>query len=199
MEILFECCIAYIWYFYYRSMIERKLTETDQNSQTTTLPSVAKINENNEIKALLQQLQLQINELKMQQKDGIRDLRPPENNHLHVNDTVQDSGTVNRTTRPIGFLTENPPLSYNAFQDVVTDEKIFLEDKYTITHKERRTGKIKRYTLDRVNNFISHYRNAVQEAVKKGMEQEVLQNRKNWLNYWLGRRGELLDKLKQPV
>lgn len=185
-ELLFECCIAYVWYYYHRSFVEYKLVNGG-SFPSPTLPE--SIPDNDPLLSMVYDLQEQI-KLLQQQKN-----QPPLTNFPHENHKNGSSnGIKNEAVQPIGFMTEAQRNPNKALQHVVTDEKLFLDDTHTIAHKDSRTGEIKRYTLARVDNFISHYEKGVNEALKSSMEQQVLNNRQTWLQYWKGKKAELQMK-----
>lgn len=186
-EVLFECCIAFIWYYYHRSFVERKIMDSLLPSPILDEESVVV---DTSVKALLQELQEQIRVLQQQKNINIPPL--PSSNGHQKNGSV--NGTENETKRPIGFMTNAQRMSSSVLQDVVTDEKMILDDRHTIAHKDSRTGEIKRYTLARVANFISHYEKSIEEAIKTNMEATVLANRQKWLAYWQRKQQELLLK-----
>ena len=191
--ILFECCIAYIWYFYYRSFVEREIVGRLEIGDSPAPPISQLPPLESDITATLQELQQQIQKLQEQQQSGISDLRPPQEsqkNGVH--------GEIDDIRRPIGF-TKNQKMPYNALQCVATNEKTFLKDRYTIAHKDSRTGEIKRYTLARIENFITHYKKAVQIAIRTKMEVPILDNRKKWLSYWREKKIELLAKQEEVL
>lgn len=185
-ELLFECCIAYIWFYYHRSFVEYKLINDGNFPSPTPFQSAP---DNDPLLSIVYDLQQQI-KLLQQQKN-----QPPLKNFPHENHkNGSPNGIKNETIRPIGFMTESQRNPNQALQHVITDEKLFLDDTHTIAHKDSRTGEIKRYTMARVDNFISHYEKGIHEALKSSMEQQVLDNRQTWLVYWKGKKAELQMK-----
>ena len=69
-------------------------------------------------------------------------------------------------------------------------------DSHTIEHHYQKGGKTHtvRYNLLMINSRIGQYEREVQQATAQQMAAEILQNRQNWLDYWQGRREELLQK-----
>ena len=72
-----------------------------------------------------------------------------------------------------------------------------IEDSYTIEHQYQKGGKTQtvRYNLLMINSRIGQYEREVQQAKAQKMAAEILQNRQNWLDYWQGKRVELLQKI----
>jgi len=188
-EVLFECCMAYVWYYYHRSFVENKLVNGGNIFSPNPSSSTSEITP---LVSMMNDLQKQIALLQQQNK---RHSAPPFSNQTHKNGSP--NGIKSEVTRPIGFVTKKQQALNEVLQRVVTDEKIFLDDTYTIAHKDSRTGKIKRYTMNRVNNFITHYEKGIKEALKSQMESQVLNNRETWLVYWKGKKAELQMKQKR--
>lgn len=190
-EVLFEGCMAYVWYYYHRSFVEHKLIGRGENMSPTPPSKTAEIAP---LVSMMNDLQQQIALLQQQNNRSAVSSFP---NHSHKSGSP--NGIKNEGIRPIGFVTQAKQVQCEALQHVVTDEKIFLDDTHTIAHKDSRTGKIKRYTMNRVDNFISHYEKGVQEALKSKMEQQVLHNRERWLKYWNGKKAELQMKQQRKL
>lgn len=51
-----------------------------------------------------------------------------------------------------------------------------------------------RYTMRMINSRIGQYQREIKKAIKKGMNADILENRKRWLHYWQQKKAELLDK-----
>lgn len=70
-----------------------------------------------------------------------------------------------------------------------------LLDIFTILHHDRNSAEPKRYSLREVENFISTYEARLKEAQEQGKKDAVIRNRTQRLNYWRGRKAELLEKI----
>ncbi len=183
LEALFEACIAYIWFYYYRSYVERKAT----SSALITNP----MNDKAALLSVIQKLQNDVANLKeVPPHSTTQNIESP--SIPDQNDTPPQNTS---TTRQIGFHRNAVATGQDVLQHVATADHALAEDIYTIKHKDFRTGEIKRYTLQRVNNFIAHYENKLKEAIEQGLDTKVLENRKTKLSYWIGKRDSLVEKM----
>jgi hypothetical protein len=66
---------------------------------------------------------------------------------------------------------------------------VFL-DKYTIEHNG------KRYKLSDVNRFVKTYSDRYAESIQRN-DTATAEGRKIQLDYWNGRKAELLEKIKK--
>jgi len=181
LELLFESCIAYIWYFYYRSYVERKLI--NQKYSFSPPPTSESLLDRKDEDVYSKIIENDINNT---------NIYTPKNGNLNGK-SIHSLEKKSEIT-PIVFFPTKTQSSYDALQHVIRDENPSIDDLHTIAHKDSRTGETKRYTLNRVDNFIGHYAKAIDEAVNNGMAISVLANRKKWLKYWQEKKTELLLK-----
>lgn len=80
--------------------------------------------------------------------------------------------------------------------DLITTQKV-MDDSYTVEHQYQKGGRTHtvRYNLLMINSRIGQYEREVSQAKVQKMETTILQNRQNWLEYWQGKRAELLQKM----
>ena len=122
-----------------------------------------------------------------------------------------ENGAYNRTQ--IGFnnsskgITHQQPkklLEQNNTTPTTITKTVYQRDKKTIKHTDLKTGKTKYYTLSQVNNFIKVYEGRVAETLEQierlkagskpiAVKEETLKDRRAALQYWDGRREELLE------
>lgn len=122
-----------------------------------------------------------------------------------------ENGAYNRTQ--IGFnnsskgITHQQPkklLEQNNTTPTTITKTVYQRDKKTIKHTDKKTGKTKYYTLSQVNNFIKVYEGRVAETLEQierlkagskpiAVKEETLKDRRAALQYWEGRREELLE------
>lgn len=197
MELLFEACLAYVWYYYHRSYVERKMLRGETNGDDLPEDELA-LTLASEVENLKRELAaMQETRSSMTQIPAGTSSEPHEN------------GQPQNQTRPLGFYTDAQlvqqgytprgivKIPHTACTPVYTETK--YEDRYTVKHLiHERNGKkrLVRYTLTQVENRIADYQARVGEAIAKGMAPEVLQNRKDWLDYWQKKREELLRKCR---
>lgn len=200
MELLFEACIAYVWYYYHRSYVERKMLQSGASGND--LPE--------------EELDLTLATEVENLKQELAAMRETRSSMAQIPAETQtepyENGQPKNETRPLGFytdaqlvqhgytprgITKNP---HTTCTHMYTETK--YEDRYTVKHFiQERNGKkrLVRYTLTQVENRIADYQARVGEAITKGMSPEVLQNRRNWLDYWQKKREELLQKCSAEV
>ncbi|MEM6359626.1 MAG: hypothetical protein AAF731_06020 [Bacteroidota bacterium] len=104
--------------------------------------------------------------------------------------------TLNRKTSVqacTGLYREDSPQHETG---IITPQKV-INDPHTIEHQYQKGGKTHtvRYNLLMINSRIGQYEREVSQAKRQKMDAAILQNRQNWLRYWQGKRGELLQKM----
>ena len=194
MEILFELCIAWIWYYYYRSYIERRLATGAQGPVEDKMPPAAPKDTG-------------LSGHPMQETNEPPPYPAPPKNGRMENPT----DTTPPFKMPIGFYTEaqrmlqrelmgttpgkktDPPV--HACTDLYRGKEGF-QDTYTVLHEYQKGGKTRRtpYTRNQVLARIGQYEREVEEARQRNMGLEVIANRSQWLAYWTGKLNELLAK-----
>jgi hypothetical protein len=208
--LLLHLCMWYMEYFDYRTAIqyaqaEGKAKATQQQSATAhsspTPPSVPATDPRfDRLESLLLQA-LQSNP-KIQPPDlkpGISPTPEPSSNGVHPHG-------LSRTVIQ-GFRQPESPLSPTPSLDVVVQDtcpvlehvstnNLELLDIFTILHHDRNSAEPKRYSLREVENFISTYEARLKEAHEQGKKAAVIRNRAQRLDYWKGRKAELLEKMK---
>ena len=191
LELLFECCMAYLWYFNFRSFVERKkvkpIDAEPLQREETDSPA-----ESPETLLMLQQLKAELEALKSKQLL----VQEPVNGNQHApgsNGTAAQTGISMRP--PIGFKTQGQAAAEKALQYVATEPDKFFEDRYTVLHYDFNTGEPKRYTLARIEGIIKDYENRLDVAIRQAMGERVVKNRRNRLQYWRHRKRELIEKI----
>ena len=134
-----------------------------------------------------------------------------------------ENGVTNNSipsSNPIGFFTEAqrakmklpPTLNGNhsvqactgLYREESKQDKVIpthiqkvINDAHTIEHHYQRAGKTHtvHYNLLMINSRIGQYEREVQQATAQRMADDILQNRQNWLEYWQGKREELLGRV----
>lgn len=205
MELLFELCIAWIWYYYFRSYVERKkvigLPEEEEPPHHSPTPSSQKSRQPNALDpALISQIVAATLE-QMQQVPS----PPPSSNGQHREEIIDQ---VKEVIRPIGFYTEaqrasqwhedahpyrkEKKASVQACTDVYREET----DRYTVLHEYQKGGRTYQvpYTENQILSRIGQYERDIEEAIKREMGEEILANRRRWLAYWQGKLQELKGK-----
>lgn len=195
MEILFELCIAWIWYYFFRSYVERhKVTGIATASHSASaLPSQR---QNHGIDpAMIEQIVQQ----SLQQKQT-PPTPPPSSNGQAITNRV-----------PIGFFTEAQRNAQKGFYKVApalppkpsvqgcTDVYREDSDRYTVLHEYQKGGKIYQtpYTRNQIQARINQYERDIAQAIRQELDQEILDNRRRWLAYWRGKMKELDSKVKK--
>jgi hypothetical protein len=209
MEILFELCIAWIWYYYYRSYVERRqlgiLPAENYHSPSPTpqqnhVSQSGMIDQNlisQVVAATLQNLQTSTQQASP----------PPPSSNGHNEDATNKP----QNSLPIGFFSdaqrelqmrsayshteEALKTSVQACTDVYRSETK-LEDLHTVVHEYTRGGKTYRtpYTENQILSRIGQYERELEDAKAKGMDMQTINNRNRWLTYWKGKLKELKSK-----
>lgn len=208
MEILFELCIAWIWYYYFRSYVERKQVigiEEDESPppyQSARAPKTYQTSRAGIDPGMIAQIVAATLEQMQQQTPSPP---PPSRNGQHEEITNQ----VQEIIRPIGFYTDaqrasqwhEGTLSYQKFEkssvQACTDVYREETDRYTVLHEYQKGGRTYQvpYTKNQILSRIGQYEREIEEAITKQMDEEILTNRRRWLAYWKGKLEELKRKL----
>jgi len=204
LELLFELCIAYIWYYYYRSYVEK----TGVSSTLSAVPTANNkskapyFNDALDLKKDLQTIQQQLHSLQKKQTLPIQE-------PLLNSDSPRDEKNISNqfSHKPIGFYSDRqlalmkitPTLKDESNLQVCTD--VYTPDSsdlYTIEHQYKKGNKIitVHYTLAQVDARIAQYSRGVETAKSQNLNQSVVENRVSWLAYWQKRRKELLGKIE---
>ena len=189
-EILFECCIAYIWYYYHRSYIERKLIGEYDKILSVKIP-VKKMSDD-DVK-LLQDLfsNLQDNQNNSGPSFTNKETDQNENGHLK-----------NQFSLPIGYYSKEQRENQlknlfkhhlGLFKQTKSKNEGKYQERYTIPHRDFKNGQIKHLTIDNVNNRINIYISKIEKAFI-GKNYRIIPNQLSKLRYWLRRRKELEGK-----
>lgn len=202
MEVLFEACIAYIWYFSFRSYVERRKLEQETTVQTdeNEAPTPPAPTHNVDVQALAQHLKKLQNEIQ-----ALRASEFSKTNTYSSKSNLNGTEPKNGLKKPIGSFTskqlqemelETAPIA--AAEEVCTDVDRTANDLYTVEHTYTRSGQTKtvRYTLSQIEARIAQYEREFAEAEEKQSDESVLQNRSNWISYWKDKREELIVKLE---
>ena len=203
MELLFESCIAYIWYFYHRSYVERKHLKGFRSAKSEAVtPSIE------EVLSMMSDIKKRQDALESSEKNQgapIHNFIPPSSKNggqgLNKKPPVDNSTPPN----PIGYFTarqrsQTQQVStspHNGSIEACTGlyrEKIV--DRFTVPHEYRKKGekRIVHYSLGMINARIAQYKRDVLAAHTKSLGVSVVTNREYWLNYWQKKRSELLEK-----
>lgn len=188
MELCFEGCIAYVWYFYFRAYVERKRLQGIADEEETPPPAPRFSSSQYSYSP------------------------PPPQNGQHTEPPVKN--IFDRP--PIGFFTEaqragftSPPgadtgkpslFSVQACTEVYKEEDITLhDDLYTVLHEYQRGGKtyLTPYTENQILSRIGQYQRDIEQANHKEMGEEIISNRRRWLEYWQSKRIELHRKQRE--
>lgn len=196
-EVFFECCIAYIWYYYYRSFIERKII--DSPSITAPLSNGQVRNQEPDENALLELFKQLQTAMQGKEQVNFKDLttngKQSGHNGSH-GEILQDF------MLPIGFYTPEQrqqqaeklfKQQISAFKQPFLENGSSVRDLYTVPHRDFKTGQIRHVNMANINNMIGIYQKRVRLAHDVGNE-KVLKNRGNKLAYWLSKKNDLVQK-----
>lgn len=191
-EIAFELCIAYVWYFYFRSYVEKLIEEGEitnvqdfytliekqeyielSNSQkgSSTLPSgisgnqsmkSLNIGDNNDLLQQFEQLQQQ----------------------LFAMQEMQANQALNQSEQRKGDSEQSSSKSVQS--DLYSVEHTYMKNGETVTVH---------YTMPIIQSRIRQYDRELQDASTKGSSQQVIDNLSKKLGYWMDKKEELEHKL----
>lgn len=192
MELLFECCIAWIWYYFYRAYVERQKIDPlapGSPSPTLSTPSL-------DLDALADAVAKKIPNLTPASPPASQ---PPNLNGHEVTQSVQ-------TNLPIGFYTQEQRANQemarqtpDASLSVQTCTDVYRVEVpgHVIIHEYEKGGRVIRtpYTRNQVVARISQYQRDIEAADQQQLSETVKANRLRWLRYWQGRLRELDEKL----
>ena len=177
MEVLFEGCIAYVWYYYYRSYVERLGVHKIFNVHTNNVQNV-----DNKPTMSLSELQTTI--LLLQAENEV--LRAEES----ISPVSSDEFSYETSS---SFNSERGHVSTH--ED--TENEFIVDDRYTVPHTYQKGGKsiTVHYNATMVKSRVGEYERKIIEAKEKGMNRDIIENREQWLRYWLNKEEELKHKL----
>ena len=204
MELLFELCIAYIWYYYFRSYVERKQVIGLPGEDAPPLPHSARAAASPALdpETLALVVAATLEQLQQAPARESPSPAPPSNGRPEE---------VRNQAHPIGFYTDaqravrkssgGSPAGDGQKASVQTCTGVYREeiDRYTVLHCYTRGGRSYQtpYTENQIRSRISQYEREVEEATRKQMGEEILANRRRWQAYWQSKLEELHEKQKQ--
>lgn len=222
MELLFESCIAYIWYYFFRSYVERKHFSTETSKRfnakalKTNQPDSPPPTEEPSKEDLLMYIELL--------KDQNKTLRAKQNGQDDVIPASEEesspkgfygsknngSGNSIPSRNPIGFFLKEkstiinellPNSEEKSHQEAWTGLDRAIQDAFTVPHSYKRANELitVHYTMRMVRSRINQYQREIQEALDKEMNNTVLKNRQQWLVYWQGKEKELFRKTAAAI
>lgn len=185
-ELLFEACIAYIWYYLYRSYVERKTVSEDKNNIETA-------NSHLDLQQLFKQLSA------LNGTPQYSDLTKTSKEQLNGHDTVAKTSDI---MLPVGFFTSEQRKEQQenlfkqqkqAFKQTFIEEKTIYTDSFTVPHKDFKNGQIRHVTIRYIDNMIGIYTARTKE-MSENDNTIAFKNRMDKLYYWIGKREELIAK-----
>lgn len=187
MELCFEGCIAYVWYFYFRSYVERRRLKGIPEESPDTAP--------------------------YDQAAPVPNPSPAPSYNGQASPPGGRNGYDANSRAPIGFFTEaqktglthqglpddsqEVSASVPPCTDLYREDNILIhDDLYTVLHEYRRGGKnyFTPYTENQILSRIGQYERDIAQAVQKEMGEEIITNRRRWLEYWQAKLAELHQK-----
>ncbi len=183
LELAFEVCIGWIWYFYYRSYVERvKTTAGTMDTETQQAPASPT----------------------PAGAPGNPQPAPSSPTPSLASNSYYPNASYERQSRPIGFHSpagesinqeqEFPP--EQTCTDLYTEGETRYDDRHTILHTYQRGGRTFQtpYTENQILSRINQYERDIAEAKAKHLASEILENRQQWYGYWQGKLEELRAK-----
>lgn len=181
LELAFEVCIGWIWYFYYRSYVERVKTKSETTDAETQVPASATVTATSGA-----------------WQPAASSPTPLASNGHYPNASYE------RQSRPIGFhspagesiIQEQEFSPEQTCTDLYTGEETHYDDRNTVLHTYQRGGRTFQtpYTENQILSRINQYERDIAGAKAKHLASEILENRQQWYGYWQGKLEELRAK-----
>lgn len=203
--LLLHLCMWYLEYFDYRTAIQyarsqQQSTPVSKLHSSPTPPAVPTTDPRLDRleSLLLQALQSNPKPPAPDPNPGILSTQEPSSNGVHPQGLSRTVIQGFRQSEPLPSPTPAPEVAVHDTQPVlehVSTNHLELLDIFTILHHDRNSAEPKRYSLREVENFISTYEARLKEALEQGKKDAVIRNRTQRLEYWRGRKAELLEKM----
>ena len=203
--LLLHLCMWYLEYFDYRTAIQyarsqQQSTPVSKLHSSPTPPAVPTTDPRLDRleSLLLQALQSNPKTPAPDPNPGILSTPEPSSNGVHLQGLSRTVIQGFRQSEPRPSPTPVPEVAVHDTQPVlehVSTNHLELLDIFTILHHDRNSAEPKRYSLREVENFISTYEARLKEALEQGKKDAVIRNRTQRLEYWRGRKAELLEKM----
>lgn len=215
MEIIFELCIAYIWYYYYRSYVERKVVIglPPDDDLPHPLPAVTQMTQDpQQIQLAIQATNIKLQELQ-RKYESVSQSSPTDKDNGSLKNSTTGMGN---SVLPMGYFTDAQreslglPVNPGKKSSVQTCTDLYREDEvgsqrqfakernnladlYTVIHHYQRHGEnySTPYTENQILSRIGQYERDIEEAQKRKLGTDIISNRNNWLAYWRDKLAEL--------
>lgn len=177
MELLFECCIGFIWYYKFRSYVERTTMEGTPTYQAVMSSFLSSSPTPAITPSDFQQILALLQEVRQEKPEPINGNTP--------------SNLAARS--PIGFQRDLTDDSVQTCTNVYRGD-----DRYTVPHTYTKAGATHtvRYTLPQITARINQYQRELSQARVQKLGKVVVQNRQRWLEYWSSKQVELIKKIQ---
>ena len=200
--LLFYLCMWYQEHYDFKTASQYAILVTKGKPQhTTTLPQSQQVDYQSLFNHVQQLLQAQQKKTK---KEFTLPSTPKENDSQEQ-EKLNGSQPENSSFQlPIGFFSENEReeqlknLYIRHIQPFIQDftqNGVHYLDKYTIAHRNFKTGKLEHLDFGTVINRIGIYIGKIENSLSL-KHQKALPNQMEKLLYWVGKREELLQKMK---
>ncbi|MEM9887048.1 MAG: hypothetical protein AAF849_14230 [Bacteroidota bacterium] len=191
-EICFELCIAYIWYFYFRSYVEKLIEE----GRITDVQDFYRLIEDQEAYDL-QLSRERAATLPSAIPDGLEN---KEADTVYLSSSSEDD-LIHEIERLRAILSSGNGSVQSDSGSVQSGsssvQRQTVDDRYSVEHRYRRGDKwiSVRYTMPTITSRINQYDKELKEAKQKGSGEVVIENLTSKLQYWMDKKEELQEKL----
>jgi len=196
---LFYFCLWYIEYYDFKTVTQYGVLVTKAGNETADIKEIEGGNNSIDYEKMMQLLVEQNKEIEDFKKNPSP--TPPEGEKENKKNGHEISAN-NALQLPIGFFSEGQrkeqakKLYIQHIQAYIQElEKVnkYHFDKHTIQHRNFKTGLLEHLDFGTVNNRVGIYLLKIQKSIRQE-NPKTLVNQYQKLSYWVGKRGEFLNK-----
>lgn len=199
--LLLYLSLWFVEFYDYKTASQYAILVTTASATPETTQPKKQLNQE-EYHILLKQMQEQMEALQKQQSNGSSPTS------LSDDKLPQDAFPYNEMEQlplPIGFYSATQReqqleklyiQQIKPYKQTFSQNEVVYQDKYTITHRNLKNGKIEHLGFSTVNNRVGIYVLKVQKSLAN-KNLKAVPNQLNRLQYWVEKRGELLSKVQK--
>ena len=199
---LLYICLWYIEYYDFKTVTQYGVLVTKASKQTAEIAEIEAQETDTQQIDYEKMMQKLIEQNKLLKENDNTLPSPPSRAEPQEKMNGTPKNAFKAPSLPIGFFSEGERQEQVKklyiqhiqpyIQDFTSTEKVYI-DKHTVPHRNFKTGRLEHLDFGTVNNRVGIYLLKIQKSVANE-NLKTFQNQCEKLEYWIGKRGEFLEK-----